>query len=275
MKKILLAFDGSHFSNSLIDLVRGLTGQQSLLFTASFLSQADLDELWSYPNTVKTYSDFGIAAENGGAQHFRENIEQFKVFCQHHGIERRIHQDFFDFAIPELQRESRFSDLLVINSEAFHEEGHSSASNEYLQEAICSIECPVMVTPKDAKHPTSNILCYDGSASSVQAIKQFAYLFPAATSNATLLFHIKENGEDVLPDESHIEALAKRHFFNLAVFDPGKDPKKHFDKWLQEQTGAIIVRAAFKRSEIAKLLSKNFINQVTIDQRLPIFMAHR
>ena len=55
------------------------------------------------------------------------------------------------------------------------------------------------------------MLAYDGSASSVYAIKQFAYLFTELTSNLTLLTFVARNNEE-LPHKINIEELAARHY---------------------------------------------------------------
>ena len=53
-------------------------------------------------------------------------------------------------------------------------------SDEYLKDALHASECPVLVVPEKFDFPESNILAFDGSESSVYAIKQFVYMFPGA-----------------------------------------------------------------------------------------------
>ena len=81
-----------------------------------------------------------------------------------------------------------------------------------MQEALHDIECPAVVVPENFDFPENNILAYDGSESSVFAIKQFAYLFPELASNNTILVFAKSKEVEELPDQDYIEELAARHY---------------------------------------------------------------
>ena len=107
-----------------------------------------------------------------------KHYKRFETLCQHNGIAYRVHKDFIFFAMPELKKETRFADLLIISSEKFYINLASEAPNPYLHEALNRAECPVVVVPETFRFPQRNVLAYDGSETSLFAIKQFAYLFP-------------------------------------------------------------------------------------------------
>src|SRR5688572_10787536 len=89
--------------------------------------------------------------------------------------------------------------------------------------------------------PEKNILAYDGTDSSVYAIKQFSYLFPEFTGNKTVLVFAKDNDQNTFPDEQNIEELVSRHFSDLTLFKLGIDPKKYFALWMSEGKDSILV----------------------------------
>ena len=99
--------------------------------------------------------------------------------------------------IPELTKETRFADLLIIGSEIFFKNISDNDSNIFLKHTLQHTECPVMVVPEKFYFPSQNILAYDGSASSVFAIKQFAYLFPDLCDNKTILVYATEETGDI------------------------------------------------------------------------------
>src|SRR5438270_12759867 len=115
MKKILLAFDGSNFSEGAFEFVRRLNDLQPVLVTGLFVSRAD------YPN----FSSYSAAAAFSGAyvplvdeeeiETTEKNIMLFKELCVKNGILYRVHQDFIDFTLPELRKESRFADVMIIS----------------------------------------------------------------------------------------------------------------------------------------------------------------
>lgn len=275
MRKILITFDGSHYSEGAMDFARLLNKKDRILLTGAFLPQVDFANLWSYSGGGTAGNLFIPLVEDEDAQAVKQNIRRFENYCISNDIEYRVHKDFLDFALPELKRESRFADLLIIGSETFYQQSGTEALNEYLKEALHKVECPVLVVPEKFDFPQRNILSYDGSEASVYAIKQFIYLFPEFAKNVTLLVYAKEKGEETLPDELNIQELAARHFKDLSLFKLEANPKKYFANWLTEKKGAILVCGAFGRSDLSRLFHKSFVTDVIRDHRLPVFIAHK
>lgn len=274
MKKILLAFDGSHFSNGACEFAKNLNEINPILLVGSFLPQLDYANLWSYSGGGLSGPLFIPLVEGEDAEAVEENIEQFEDFCKKNGIEFRVHKDFYDFALPELRKESRFSDLLILGGETFYENLGTEEPNVYLKDALHGVECPVVVVPEEYDFPTSNILTYDGTEASVFAIKQFAYLFPEFADNKTILVYINEKGEEQFPEQVCIEELVARHFKDLTLERLKANPKKYFISWLLENKAAILVSGAFGRSAFSRSFKKSFITDAIREHRLPLFVAH-
>ena len=273
MKKILLAFDGAQFSKGAFEFARRMNELDRVLITGIFLPQVDYANLWSYANG-SAGSLFIPLVENEDAAKVKQNIEQFEKLCRKNNIEYRVHKDFYDFAIPELKRESRFADLLILGSESFYSNIGTGEPNEYFKEALEVAECPVLVVPENYDFPQNTILAYDGSASSVFAIKQFSYLFTRFSDNPTLLVAAQDEEEN-LPDQINIEELAARHFSDLNIQKLDIEPGKYFATWLDERKATILVSGSFGRSFFSQLFKKSFVSDVIRDHKLPVFLAHR
>lgn len=275
MRKLLIAFDGSHFSEGAIEFARQLNRREPVLLTGAFLPLTDVSHLWSYAGGSHTGDDFIPLIEDEEAEAVKANITRFESYCRSVGIEYRVHKDYFDFALPELKKESRFADLLIISSQTFYEQAGKGEPNDYLKQALHSVECPVVVVSEKFDFPLKNILTYDGTESSVFAIKQFAYTLPELAGNDTVLVHLKDSGEEQLPEETNISELVARHFNHPELFSYEADPKKHFVSWLKGKKDAIVVSGSFGRSGMARLFHKSFIAEVLAEHRLPVFIAHR
>jgi hypothetical protein len=185
-----------------------------------------------------------------------------------------VHKDYYNFALPELKKESRFADLLIIGSEKFYENMGIDKPNEYLKDVLHGVECPVVLVPEKFTFPESVILAYDGSDSSVYAIKQFAYLFPDLCRKETLLVYSNDDDKKDFPDKIEMEELAARHFRRLTLFKLQLNPKKYFATWINEKKGTILVSGAYGRSGLSELLRRSFINDVIAEHKLPIFITH-
>ncbi len=274
MKKILLAFDGTHFSVGAFEFAKALNEKNKILLTGVFLPQVDYANLWSYSGGGITGPMFIPLVEGEDSEVVEKNIEKFESLCQKNDIEYRVHKDFYDFALPELKKETRFADLLIVGIESFYENVGTAEPNDYLKDTLHGVECPVIIVPEKFEFPKSNILSYDGSEGSVYAIKQFAYLFPELLNNPTVLVYIKEKGEE-LPDEISIEELSARHFSDLSLLRLQANAKKYFSSWMLEHKGAILISGAFGRSAFSRVFKKSFITDIIRDHRWPVFISHK
>ncbi len=114
MKKILLAFNGRHFSKAAIGFAENLNEKNPILLTGAFLPHVDYANLLSAWGGGSAGPLFVPVAEGENSEAVQENIRQFESYCIKNGIEYRIHKDFDDFALAELKKEARFADLLII-----------------------------------------------------------------------------------------------------------------------------------------------------------------
>jgi nucleotide-binding universal stress UspA family protein len=273
MKKVLIAFDGTEFSEGAFEFARSLNELQPLLLTGLFIPQLSYANLWSYTGAMAgdVYVPM-IEPEEGGL--LQKNIDHFQELCIRNGISFRVHRDFNDFALPELRRETRFADLLIISSESFFNSITGAEPSDYMKEAIHESECAVIVIPEKCSFPLRNVIAYDGSASSVYALKQFAYLFPELSNNETLLVCSKNDDDTELPSEDYIEELASQHFKNLSLLKLKVNPRKYFNSWLSGEGSPILICGALGRSTLSRLFKKSFVTEVISDHKLPVFIAH-
>lgn len=271
MKKVILAFDGKHFSDGVFKFANRLNERQPLLATGVFLPIVDHVELLY---SLGTISGPLYAQEilNNDENAVEDSVNYFETLCKSSGIPYKIHKDLNGHVVTELKEETRYADLLLLSSELFYENLGMDTQEDYLAKVMHKAECPVVLIPEEYKFPESIILAYDGSADSVFAIKQFAYLFPELTSLKTILVYA---GENRIPDLGFIKELTKCHFRDLSFFKLEADPKKYFDTWLVDNKSPMLVAGAYGRNLLSEFIKKSFITDVIRDHKVPIFIAHQ
>jgi len=274
MKKIMLVFDGTHFSEGAFEFARKINDIKPVLLTGAFLPQAQLSHLWSYADASGNPLFFSMLDENED-ELLQQNVGKFEKLCRDNGIEYRVHKDCYDFVLTELKTESRYADLIILGSEIFYKDMGTDEPNEYLRHALQDMKCPVLLVPEKFDFPESIILAYDGSDNSVFAIKQFSYLFPELAGKKTLLVYANDNPEKDFPDKIQIEELAARHFSDLTMFKLDINPKKYFSTWLSEKNSALLVCGAYGRSGLSALFRKSFVRNVIADHKVPVFIVHK
>jgi len=277
MKKILLAFDGSNFSEGAFEFVRKLNDIEPVLVTGVFMPQVDYANLWSYAAAANVGTGLAYIPliEDEDADVVKKNIEHFEGLCQKSGIAYRVHKDFYSFALPELKTESRFADVIILSGELFYKGILESNQFDYLRDALHATESPVLIVPEKYQFPDNNILAYDGSEESVYAIKQFAYIFPELAKNPTLLVYAQDEKEKDFPSKHLIMELATQHFKDLTFYKLELSPKKYFSAWIGGRTGSILISGSFHRSTISQMLRKSFVAEIISEHMLPVFIAHK
>lgn len=271
MKKVIIPFNGGKFSEGAFSFAAALNNTKPILLTGIFLPHVDFVNFFLFPTTLSEASEtLGKKVEE---ENIQKNIKQFTYLCQKNNIQYKIHKDLDDFPIPELTKESRFADLLIIGSEIFFKNISEKDYNSFLKDTLQHTECPVMVIPENYHSPSQNILAYDGSASSVFAIKQFAYLFPDLCDNKTILVYASEENEDI-PAHGNIEELATSHFSNLAITVLDGDKKK-FSKWVLKYENPILVSGSFGRSGFSSIFTRSFVLNIIDAHKIPVFIAHQ
>lgn len=272
MKKVLLAFDGAHYSKGAFDLARRLNDVEPVLLIGAFLPHIDFNTSWNYAYGGGTV--YIPLLEGVDTDIVNENIDRFEKDCIHHNLEYRVHRNFSDYALHELKKESRFADLMILGSQKFYENLGLETPNEYLRDALHDAECPVIVTPEMFNYPKTVILAYDGSASSVFAIKNFSYLFPELCDAETTLIYAEKKAGHGIPDEDYIKELAARHYSNLTFYHLEEKPGEGFQEWISGVKDPILVTGAFGRSGFSQIFRSSFAANIITEHELPVFIAH-
>ena len=274
MNKILLLSDADELADGAFEFARMLNEQEPILLVGVFLPKVD------YWNTVLYYS-FGAASPwlyyTPGMEEALvsdEGPKKFRELCVKHGIEHRVHEVSNKSVQYDIKKESRFADLIVFSNKSFYEKFNEQYYNEYAEDTLHQAECPVVIIPESFRTPENIILSYDGSSSSVYAIRQFAALLPHLTNLDTLLVYVDPN-EDEIPDLSYMEELGARHFNKLTFLYLDVDPKKYFGTWLTDRKNVMLVTGAQGRSGLSELFRRSFVSDILKEINIPIFIAHR
>ncbi len=271
MKKVILVFDGQHFSEALFNFALELHKKTPISITGVFLSAVDYSTILAYPMMTGALEGYLPFLEEDETV-IKQNISRFETLCSKNDIFFRVHDNANGSVFDEIKKETRFADLMLISNELFYQ-NIGNQPNDYLQEVLHIAECPVMIVPENFQFPQNLILTYDGSASSVFAIKQFSYLFPELCNMKTILVYATDDEKDI-PYQYYIEELSVRHFKDLTLNKVSADPQKFFTTWLNEQKNPLLITGSYGRSGLSQFFKKSFVHEVIKEHTTPVFIAH-
>jgi nucleotide-binding universal stress UspA family protein len=144
-----------------------------------------------------------------------------------------------------------------------------------MKNVLHHVHCPVLVVPKKFNPIEKLVFLYDGSASSVHAIKMFNYILPGMSKLETKLLSAKGGTSSMhLADNKLIREWTKRHYPEIE-YQILKGYENEIATMLKaEAPGILIVAGSYHRSSFSMWFHQSMADILMKDVRVPIFIAH-
>lgn len=275
MKKILVAFDGTVFSEGVLNYAFHLGRQPGDVIVGVFIE--DLSYVGYATLFGEDYFTFNDALlsklEHEGDPKFSASIARFESLCSEKGVHCQVHMDK-GVPVNELVRESLFADLIVIGYRTFFSNiiGEASFLKDILQEA----KCPVMAVPEQFSACNSVLLTFDGRPSSVYAIKQFTQLLPEVYSGLdVVLLSITKSKEEKLEYSQLLREYLAVHYRKVRYENITGEANEAILKIAEGMNNPLIIMGAFGRNVVSRFFSRSTASEILKHQSLPIFVCHK
>ncbi len=270
--KVLAVFDATNFSNSALEFIMRRNEVVACSVKAFFIA----------PVTEKTVYDFQLVPDvfmpvaeqiSIDMEKVNENIKYFKGYCERHNINYTIYSETANSPLDDLLEETRFSDLMVIGMESFFAKTNKDMHDEYMHRMLHAAECPILLIPDDYYIPADIFLTYDGSSSSMYAIKQFCYLLPEMHKRNITLLHAGLDKD--IPNVNKAADYLKNYFPNMEIEHLQIEASKYFGTWINDKQYAMVVAGAYGRNSVSEAFKSSFVSEVVEAHKVPIFIAHK
>lgn len=276
-KKILAAFDGTKYSEGAIKYAIEIAKTTNSLLVGVFIQDMRYLNLtyayaWDQP-----FVDFASIEKSQTEEREKVNlnISLFKRACDDSGVNHKVHLDK-GVPVQELLSESAFADLLILDSHttffSFEEKGPSP----FLRDLLTDSNCPVLIVPHNYSAVEKAVLCYDGSPSSVYAIRMFSYLFNELSSLKTTVVTVNEKSTNHVKEGWNFKDLVHTHFTNCDYAVLSGDAEKELIGYLKlNGQNAVVVMGAYGRNAISRLFHQSLSNKVIQELHVPVFITHQ
>ena len=217
MEKILLAIDANKPDKNTLEFACYLARLTKSKITGVFLENAVLaDTVTEGVKDRKTVSCLPV-----------DNIRWFNEKCINEETRHDLHTDR-GVPVKELVAESRYADLVVVDPETSFNKIYEGSPTKFVTEFLKDSECPVVIAPEGFDGIDEIILAYDGSPSSVFAIKQFTYLFPQLSNKKITIVYVSNDGHWKEQERDKFDGWLKKHYTDLHVIKGKKRLKRMF-----------------------------------------------
>jgi len=279
MEKILLAMDAAQLNMKAIDFACYIAR-----LTRSRLTGIFLEGLVDGDNR-RGENPFGGGAWDSDADNpdivpatipsavTEANIKLFREACVCRDTLSAIHRDR-GIPLSEILAETRFADLLIIDPETSFTKSDRHIPGRFVKDILDASECPVLIAPYTFEPIEEIVLSYNGTASSVYAIKQFTSLFPELTHKKVHVVNVRQDNTQAIEDQFKMKEWLKAHYDNVEFVLLKGDASDQLFGYLLEKKNAIVVMGAYGRNMVSRFFKPSHAKLIVKTINLPIFIAH-
>ncbi|MBO9729685.1 MAG: universal stress protein [Chitinophaga sp.] len=273
MEKILLVMCGAAPTKNALNFACYLSDITRSRLTGIFFDNENYvsDPLLTEENEM-LYSEGVIPAQSLKAEGITTHMRTFEETCELKGIQASV--KYLESNVPEdIIAESSFADLIIADAAISCLPGTQEAPSPLLQQLMANAQCPVIIAPAAFTRINEVVFCYDGTPSSVFAMKQLSYLLPElGDAKATI---VQVNNEDIpTAERKRIITWLSRHFESSDIVTlKGKSEPALFDYLLKKQD-TLVVMGAYGRSIVSRLFKRSHADLLIKTLAYPLFITH-
>jgi hypothetical protein len=263
MDKILLAMNAQSLNRNAIEFGCYLARLTKSRLTGIFLEDIGAEAL--VPG--------GTAGAHPRGEEAEDNIRLFRDGCCSREVSALVHRDR---GVPgrELIEESRYADLIILDPETSFSGHCETPPTRYVREVLTKSECPVILSPYNFDTINSILFSYDGSSSSLFAIRQFSYLFPELKSCKITVLQVREDKGSAVKEQFKLKEWLKNHFAEHEFVVMEGDPDDSLFGYLLNKENCIVVMGAYGRNMLSRFFRPSHARLVIRTVNLPLFIAH-
>jgi nucleotide-binding universal stress UspA family protein len=276
MEKILVAMDALHINNQTIEFACYLARLTGSRLTGVFLENLLYEPVVRAFEAVgqsQSCTIAGTVGSSGRSEITDSNIQLFRRLCEARGVVANIHRDR-GIPLMEVIRESRFADLVVVDAETSFSREKGPLPGRFVKEVLQESECPVIIAPYTFQSIDELVFAYDGTASSVWAIKQFTYLFPELREKKALIVDVKEKNDGAIEEQYKMKEWLRDHYSNVEIKVLTGAPSDELFGNLIDRKNTLVVFGAYGRGWLSRLLKPSHARIIVKTVNLPLFITH-
>ena len=277
MKKIIAAFDGLKFSESLVTYAIGIAKQSKAHLVGISLEDVTYHSFKMY-DVIDDRETIDTRIKKLSSKDKRRrqlSSAAFEAACQSAGINFSIHHAK-SIALQELLHESIYADLLIINFTETLTHYSEKPPTRFIRDLLANVQCPVMLIPDKYKPVDKIAFLYDGEPSSVHAIKMFSYMFGSLKELPVEIITSKKDKQDLhLPDNKLMKEFMKRHFPEARYTVLKGEAEKELVSYLKiQKENNLVVCGAYRRGMVSRWFRESMADVLMKNLKLPLFIAH-
>jgi hypothetical protein len=177
--------------------------------------------------------------------------------------------------VQEIIFESRYADLIIVDPSLHFFEGSDTIPSHFVKQLLAHAESPVLLAPEHCTYLDEIIFCYNGTASSMFAIRQFTYMLPELKDCKVSVLEISKNDKPEF-NEGHKRLMdwLRMHYDSVRYQVVTGNAADELFTHLFMHHDKMVVIGAYGRNMLSRLFRKSTADKLVRMVDLPIFITH-
>jgi len=270
MKKLLVAFNATNYSNALAQFAITIARHSNSVIHAVFLSPSFVPVTYPFPGDLPLAST-GLISTSEMIEESRKlteaDIQLFREDCAEKNISCSIDRSI-NITLEDLIDHSAFTDLILCDAK--EELGGIS-----IRDLLTDTHCPVLLVPQVVQMPARAVLCYDESFSSILAMKMYSYLFPEWKELPSTVLSINPKGDNGLKFDDYLNDWLPMHFPGLQKQILQGNLQKEMVSFIRKNDEqSIVIMGAYGGNAVSRLFHRSLANIVIEETNALVFIMH-
>lgn len=203
----------------------------------------------------------------------QEKLNTFRNYFSEKCIDCQVHEVRAE-ALDMLMKETRYADVLVLDAELTLTEHPKATPTDFAKRVLQEAECPVFIAPLGFEGVEEIVLTYNGSASSMYAIRQFANLLPELGNRKVTVLQVRTTDEDTGQDIGKLKEWLNTRYTDIHFENLSGTADAGLLGFILKKRKTITVMGAYGRSQVSQLLKPSAANILVKTIPQPLFIAH-
>jgi hypothetical protein len=262
MRKILLAVNAYEAKTSAIDF-----GCYIANLTRSPLTGIFLEHKKASTETLVSAGTRGY--ETALPPNIATNINIFCDRCLRNDASHSVHHVQGN-PLHEMVKESLYADIILTDGNTSFNE-HEGWPSQFVKELLENAKCPVIITPFDFDEINEVVFAYDGTDSSIFAMKQFIYLFPEFTDVQITVLQVLKSEDDDITEKEKLKELLMMYYSSVHYDTLHGNAQMELFKNFIGKRNKLLVSGAYGRKKVFNRSTADFLLKTL---NIPIFITH-
>lgn len=276
MKKIIAAVDALNFTEPELRSYRYLAdkarGQLTIMFLENIAGETVLDAP-ALETGFLNYEDLYAESIKARKEKAEENRKRLVNFYIDNDMDVAV-RSLPGVPAAEVLAESRFADLLVIRNNLSFAVLPDTNPPMVVRELLAHAECPVMVIPETVHYMQEIVFTYNGTFSSMYAIRQFTQIFDGLSEVPAKVVYVIENQDKKILFGKLLKEYLTHHYENVTFQSLEGTPSGELMALTLRKTNSIITFGAYGRSKTSRFFHRSDADSLLRTANIPVFITH-